>query len=100
MAQPLAVVDASIWLTIFRLVGSLASLVPCSDPEVSGEFSTFQQSQGLPASQDVVNALGYHRADTNVRAKDGATPLVVAAELGEFNVPCSALLRSPVIPAL
>ena len=34
----------------------------------------------------MVNALCCHRADVNYRAKDGATPLLIAAEFGEFNV--------------
>ncbi len=37
-------------------------------------------------NEDVVNALCSHRADVNYRANDGATPLMIAAEFGEFNV--------------
>ena len=37
-------------------------------------------------NEDVVNALCCHRADVNYRAKDGATPLLITAEFGEFNV--------------
>eukprot|EP00435_Cladocopium_sp_Y103_P006603 s691_g2.t1 len=34
---------------------------------------------------DAVNALASHRADINARATNGATPLSIAAEIGEFG---------------